>query len=130
MEATERYLPFKEIIVIKFNRAAKRILQIFRLLIIHVIRSWNRPDSQRRLNLPQVWLDPNNTAFGTFLSCAMLTLEEADAGCFVLGISGVLPCVPQDLGESYFQVLLGGGQPEISGTEIYIWEKNNNNGVL
>lgn len=50
----------------------------------------------------------------------MLTLEEADAGCFVLGISGVLPCVPQDLGESYFQVLLGGGQPEISGTEIYI----------
>lgn len=50
----------------------------------------------------------------------MLTFEEADAGCFVLGISGVLPCVPQDLGESYFQVLLGGCQPEISGTEIYI----------
>lgn len=48
----------------------------------------------------------------------MLTFEQADAGRFVLGISGILPCVPQDLGESYFQVLLGGRQPEKSVAEI------------
>lgn len=56
----------------------------------------------------------------TFLSCAVLTFEQADAGCFVLGIGGVLPCVSQDFGESYFQVLLGSCQPEISVTEISI----------
>lgn len=51
----------------------------------------------------------------------MLTFEQADAGRFVLGISGVLPCVPQDFGESYFQVLLGSRQPEIPVTEdVYL----------
>lgn len=51
----------------------------------------------------------------TFLSCAVrnLTLEEADAGCLVLGVGWVLPGVPQDLGESDFEVLLRSGQTEM-----------------
>lgn len=52
---------------------------------------------------------------GTFLSWAVrhLTLEEADTGCFVLGVSWVLPGVSQHLGESYFEVLLGSRQTEM-----------------
>lgn len=65
-------------------------------------------------------LHPNIKASVTFLSCAVLTFEQADAGCFVLGVRGVLPCVPQDFGESYFQVLLRSRQPEISVTDVWI----------
>lgn len=42
-----------------------------------------------------------------------LTLEEADTGGLVLGVAWVLPGVSQDLGESYFEVLLRSGQAEM-----------------
>lgn len=44
---------------------------------------------------PHKWL----TVLSTFLSCAVWTLsfQKADAGCFVLGVGGVLLRVPEDL---------------------------------
>lgn len=56
----------------------------------------------------------------TFLSGTVLILDfqKANTGCLVLRIGGVLPSMPQDLGEGYFHVLFRCYQVEISGTNI------------
>lgn len=57
----------------------------------------------------------------TFLSSAVWTLsfEKADTGRFVLGVSGVLPRVSEDLRESYFHVLFRRRQVEMPAKKIY-----------
>lgn len=60
-------------------------------------------------------LNVRSGALSTSLNSATGTLcfEKADAGCFVLGVAGVLPCVSEHFGEGYFHVLFSRYQTEI-----------------